>query len=347
MKRLFLPVAAALMMLAGACSTDSFVLPIVEEDETLKDELYAPDVLIDQVAMGVADKEQWIWDGNSLQRIDMTGDREGTVTFKYNDEGRVRKVTNTTNGERVINYTYADGKMHRYTVTVDGDQQASVSVTRNGEGRIGGADITFSGRYVLDMIERFRNGDNSLITARPAWQPALQQLANTLEEMGVVGESLDKDNQNFHLTLNWYNGNVASEVLSGTVQLEIDPQRVVEDLTLLPDELRSMVYLYLSTHNQLPVKVSFSNVVTYTFDDNKNPYHGYLGDGITARNLSKNNILTARTNGNSRVTLTLFGRDITLSNRQVEKEVSLTYLYNNEGYPVQIAGDGLTVISYK
>lgn len=325
--------AAALLMLAAACSTDSFVLPIVEEDETLKDELYAPDVLIDQVALGVADKEQWYWDGKSLQRIDMTGDREGAVSFKYDDNDRVRKVTNTTDGERVINYTYADGKMHRYTVTVDGDQQASVSVTRNGEGRIGGADITFSGRYVLDMLERFRNGDNSLIAGFPAGSDLQQPAA--------------KDNQNFHLTFNWYDGNVASEVLSGTVQLEIDPQRVVEDLTLLPDELRAMVYLYLSTHNQLPVKVSFSNVVTYTFDDNKNPYHGYLGDGLTARNLSKNNILTARTNGNSRVTLTLFGRDITLSTRQVEKEVSLTYLYNNEGYPVQIAGDGLTVITYR
>jgi len=334
MKRLFLPVAAALLMLAAACSTDSFVLPIVEEDETLKDELYAPDVLIDQVALGVADKEQWHWDGKSLQRIDMTGDRQGTVSFKYDDNGRVRKVTNTTDGERVINYTYADGKMRRYTVTVDGDQQASVLVTRNGEGRIGGADITFSGRYVLDMIERFRNGDNSLIAALPAGQPAPEQ-------------PTAKDNQNFHLTLNWHDGNVASEVLSGIVQLEIDPQRVVEDLTLLPDELRAMVYLYLSTHNQLPVKISFNNIVTYTFDDNKNPYHGYLGDGITARNLSKNNILTARTNGNSRVMLTLFGRDITLSNRQVEKEVSLTYLYNNQGYPVQIAGDGLTVITYR
>lgn len=348
MKKLFLPFAAVMLLLAGACSHDSFVIPIVEEDETLKDELYNPDVLIDRVATGVSDEALWHWDGKSLQSIDLKGTREGAVSFKYDNDGRVRKVVASTDKDRVINYTYLDGKLKQYVVDVDGDQQAYLAVTRNGEGRIGGADINFSGRYVLDMLERFRNGDNALMMAHPAWMPAFEHFATTLQGMGAGEESFaTKDDQNFRLTLNWYKGNVASEVLDGSVRLEIDPQRVMEDLALLPDELRALVYSFLSSHSKLPVKVSFSNIVTYTYDENKNPYHGYLGDGLAARNLSKNNILTARTNGNSRVDLIIFGRDITISNRQVEKNVELTYLYNEKGYPVQIAGDGLSVITYR
>lgn len=347
MKKSFLPVVAtALLLFVGACQRESLVIPIVEEDETLKDELYTPDVLIDHVAIGVADMEQWTWDGKTLRSIALTGSTEGKTTFLYADN-RVSKVVTSTDKVRILHYTYANGKMNRYNVDVDGEQEASVTVTRNGEGRIGGADINFSGRYVLDLVDRYRNGDDALVTARPAYRPAMEQLSTTMEWMGVSDADVDsKLDHNFKLTLNWYNGNVASEVMNGEVRLEIDPQRVAEDLTFLPDNLRLLVYTYLVSHNKLPVKVGFSNVATYTFDEEKNPYHGYQGDGLTARNLSKNNILTATTNGNIRVSLLISGREITLSNRDINDKVELTYLYNEAGYPVQISGNSLTVLTY-
>lgn len=327
MKKSFLPVVAtALLLFVGACQRESLVIPIVEEDETLKDELYTPDVLIDHVAKGVADKEQWTWDGKTLRSIALTGNTEGKTTFLYADN-RVSKVVTSTDKVRILRYTYADGKMNRYNVDVDGEQEASVTVTRNAEGRIGGADICFSGRYVLDLLNRYRNGDDALVTA-----------PNPMEKPSTT--------PNFKLTYNWYDGNVASEVMNGEVRLEIDPQRVTDDLSFLPENLRMMVNLYLESHNKLPVKVGFSNVVTYTYDENKNPYHGYLGDGLTARNLSKNNILTSTSTGNIRVTFLIGSREITLFNRDINDKVELTYLYNEAGYPVQISGNSLTVLTY-
>ena len=324
------------------------MIPLYDEDETLKDELYTPEVRIDRVEKGIDRVEQWQWEEKRLTGIALTGETEGSVAFQYSDD-RVEKVTTCTGeGERVLYYTYADGKVKRYTVTVDGNQEGSVAINRNGEGRIGGADIYFSGRYVLGLVDRFRNGEGTLVAARPAYRPAMEQMASTLEGMNFSEEETDpKGEENFRLVFNWYEGNVASEVMSGAVRLEIDPEGIVEDLTLLPESIRQMVYVYLLSHNELPVKLTFSNIVTYTYDQMENPYHGYLGDGLAAQNLSKNNILTARANVNIRVDLILFGREITLINRQVEQDVERDYLYNARNYPVQIAGDGLTVITYR
>ena len=303
-------------------------------------------VYIDHVAKGVTDEEQWTWKGNTLESIALTGNTQGEIAFTYADN-RVSMVTNT-GSQRVLRYSYAGGTMSHYSVDVDGEQEASVSVTRNSEGRISGADIYFSGRYVMDMTSRFRNGDDALITARPAYRQAMEQLSSTMEWMGVSDNDVDsKLDHNFKLVFNWYDGNVASEVMDGAVRLEIDPQRVADNLSLLPEAVQALVYSYLSSHNKLPAKIAFSNVVTYTFDEKENPYHGYQGDGLTALNLSKNNILTANTDGNIRVSLLVFGREITLSDRNVSDKAERTYLYNEKGYPVQIAGDGLTVLTYR
>lgn len=331
-----------MLMSLVSCREDSYVIPLTKDNDVMNDEMYSPEVKIDQVKNGTVDVAQWVWNGDRLTDIRLSGNTEGTVKFSYAGD-RVKEVVTTTDEQRRLVYTYSNNMLKRYSIFIDGDQKGTALVTRNSEDRISGANITFSGQYVIDMMQRFRNGDNTLISkyAMP------QEFATLLDGMGAtLDETASKETHNFKLVFNWYKGNVASEVLNGSVRLEIDPQRVVEDLSLLSAEMRMMVYSYLSSHNQLPVKVSFTDIATYTYDEMHNPYHGYLGDGLTAKCLSKNNILTATTKANMRIDILIGSLEIPLMNRNVNQESAYTYLYNDGGFPVHIAGDGLTVIDY-
>lgn len=347
MRKLFLSISLLAMAVAfGSCNKDSQVTPLKWDNGIPTEGVYAPEVQIAQLNIGANDVQQWQWDGTTLKRIVLTGETVGIIDFAYAG-GLLSQVTENIGNGKTTRFTYNNGQLSHIAVNIDGEREADMQVRHDQYGRTTGADIRFSGSYLLSLLRQYRNGNPDMAANEMAEWSVLGTLAEWLEHLGILDESLDnKIDHNFSLTYNWNNYNVMSEVLDGSVRLELDAQHVVDDLSLLPENIRMAIYTYLSEHNKLPVRVSFSNIATYTFDSMNNPYYGYQGNGLSVRNLSRNNILGSQANGEMTVELLIGDWSFTLYRKPINKSVDRSYHYNWKDYPIQMTGNGLTVITY-
>ena len=140
MKKYLLPfLAFATLALAVACGKDSdeSVTP-PQNPEQPTEGVFSPQRRIASIWVDGAASEQWVWENNLLQRVEVPND-EGTFetagSFSYDASSRfaTATVTDSMFGSMVVNYSYQGSLLQSLDVNVMGMSAVTANVQHSGD----------------------------------------------------------------------------------------------------------------------------------------------------------------------------------------------------------------------
>lgn len=315
MKKLIFTFAmAALLMGATACHKDD-----PDENASSGEGVYNPEMRIASVEDDDGGVETWEWGSSKLASI--TSD-DAVTSFDYNG-GRMSLIQTTQgNNTTQMEYTYDNGWMSKMALISDNKNLVTANIRHNADDKISGMSVTLNEDYLLDLFTTYL-------------------LPNLMSK--DQGRKLSLSNQDIQAAYVWDGNNVKQIIFSANLSAKIK----MSDFTDIigSDLLESMLgdYAYLLNllgEAEMPLSLGVRDTLSYTYDNQKNPYYMMLADGPMAKALSANNILIEKNSGMVDIDLTLsipLLGDLPINQSiPVQFDNSWEYSYNDKGFPIAI-----------
>lgn len=321
------------------------------QTETVTGEgIYRPAVKIDRInhSDSTAD-EVWVWDGDRVDEI-TSDSEEGNVSFTYDSEDRVQSITSYISGTQLgFAFGYDPQKyISGVNVNAMNIDMASAVTTHNAQNKLSHISLTVNEELLNMLLSLLPTimGDStgnlpfSFLTAAPA-------------------SKFTVDDQAADIDFVWTGENVSRMIISGRLNFTTTLNEMpTELLQTMAGDYADMIDIAINVLNlgdtPIPVQVTVSDTVDYTYDNQKNPLKGFLGH-VDIAALSANNLLTVSGHGNANLSASLslgalgalpFNYDYPLNDLG---SASLSYTYTSDGYPhvVTDADGNTTTYTYK
>ncbi len=321
------------------------------QTETIVGEgIYRPAVKIDRISHSDSTAEEvWVWDGDRVDEI-VSDNEEVSVSFTYGSEDRVQSIASYVLGPRIdfaFNYNpqkYISG----IDLTTGGINMASAVVTHNAQNKLNHISLSLNEELINMLLSMLPSimGDStgnlpfSFLTAAPA-------------------SKFTVDDQAVDIDFAWTGENVSRMIVSGHLNVTTTLNEMpTELLQTMAGDYADMIDMAINVLNlgdtPIPVQLTVSDTVDYTYDSQKNPMKGFLGH-VDVAALSANNMLTVSGHGNANISASLslgglgalpFNYDYPLNDLG---SASLSYTYTSDGYPhvVTDADGNTTTYTYK
>lgn len=349
----FIVALCALAMIAGAvsCKKDDPVDP-VEDDlvvtEKLAEGIYQPAMKIASITTDIGDFEEWSWGDKNLDHITMRGE-DYPLTFSY-DGDYVSKVNG--NGEE-WRYFYSSNKLSRSELWVENSKVVEMTFLHNADGKINSARIDIDESYLMEMLMGMMEGGFSF--ANLLNRSVMESLAEMAKISAAVRNNakFSVGSLNVGLNLQWDGENVKNVMLNAGVAINIDTNdlNLIESLGIIPEEFSTYIAMarvaMAFNGGVVPLQLELSDTVSYTYDNNRNPFYCYLGNGIDPKAFSYNNVTIEDSHGAMTGTVSLMGQNLQLINKPTNEYMEYNYEYNAKGYPTKCESDYTTTYTYK
>lgn len=350
MKKLFIAVCAlALMAGAVSCKKDK-----IEEEpnnppalvtENLSEGIYQPAEKIASINIGDSINEEWTWGAKNLDRVTTNG--ANLLTFSY-DGDFVSKVTG--NGEEWC-YSYSNNKLSKGVLKIDNNQVVEIVFSHNDDGKINSANLKIDTTFLMELLMGMIGG-GEFPFANVLSRSTIESLAQMVKISAAVSNNPKFSMGSLDLGLNivWNDDNVKDVVLNAGMVINIDTNDLnsIVNLGIIPEEYITVASTAIAiSGGVLPLQLALNDTVSYTYDNNRNPFYCYLGNGIDPRAFSYNNVTTENNHGAMTVSVTLFTQTMELFNSPINESMTYNYEYNANGYPKKCISDITTTYTYK
>lgn len=302
------------------------------------DGVFNPAQRLISIAIDGTTSEEWAWDNDVLTTI-MTADDNGNMVesswFEY-DNYRLTSTTGTLEGMPVeVSYTYNGDKLSLVSVYSGPMEVMNVVPTRNAAGKVNHLTMNINETLLAMLSQLFSDGIPDIL--------GKMQPAKGTGKFGI-------DNTAFAADLTWQGDNVSQLVfnaqISGSVTLAEIRQMV--NIDSLIGTYASMLS-YLSDTTPLPLTVTMADTASYIYDNQHNPFYGFLG-AFDPTNLSANNPTEITNRGTATLTLTLdlgfMQLPLTFPYPMGNTTETRSYTYNAAGFPLTFTDGEGSVTQY-
>lgn len=351
MKKLFVAFCAVAVFAMMGCKKDPVTPtpgPAPEPNyqvEPLIEGQYNPSVKIEYVAVDGNPSEEWVWVGNQLNVVrqdDGNGSYSDAISFVY-DGNRVQELNysgSMMSGTMSLEY---DGNgISTISLVRDGEEMLSAQVDHSEPNKISQMQATVDGAYINELL-------GSLLG-----NFSFGKGGNTKLEFTGGQASVDYV---------WDGDNVSRMIanisVSGSVTLN-EINNVIDIRPYINSYLSSMGLSFITADmilaaigdSPMPVALTVSDTIDYTYDAKINPFRGYMGN-FDVSMLSGNNVTASNSYGQMNAVLTVsymgMGGDMPISYPVPSQTSTFTYTYNAAGFPLTVTdGDGsVTEYTYK
>lgn len=341
MKKVLLLVCAASVLMVTACKKEKDEPAVTPGGETPQPEVpsgdgvYRPAQKISTIVYGDERVPRtWMWEDGDLMSTnesDNCGGYQELASFSY-DNHRLASMEAVVEGVPVeVGYVYNGKRLASVTASSDGTEVVDLTVTHNSSDKI----TRLSG-----------NVDETLIGM-------LSQLMG--EGMGnffkkAPGAKLSLGDVDITADLQWQGDNVSQMVMQASVQggITLGEVRQMVNLDSLLGSYSSLLAL-LNDTVEMPLSLVVTDTTYYTYDNNPNPFCGFLGE-VNAAYLSACNVTETVSTASVSVTLTLQSMmgslPIPFSYPIGSTTVSYTYTYDAAGFPLTVTDSEGVEITY-
>lgn len=283
--------------------------------------------------------EVWNWDDTALMSVTNATNGQEKVHFGYDGYGRVNTVTFSSSLDVAGIPLNGIVRLH-----YNEDKLALVKMTRNGADLFSAA-IEYSGNQITHATVDL--SDSMLLTVFNS--VASQILGNA---MGTDGNFPTINDVSTEINLDWTGNNVtslhlSSDILATTTVAELD--NLVDDFSIFGSYGALLELAAVAMPNmEIFFNITLGDTSVFTYDNNKNPYQGYMGQ-LDVSTLSANNVLTKTVSRGVEVKVSneLMGTLLERSYPLSPENVIYTYnLYNQGGYPVKVSANNGEVREY-
>jgi hypothetical protein len=337
MKKVFIVFAATALALGFvACTEKENITPTggdtTPTEPTYQEGVYAPLMKIETLNYDDGTVQTWNWNGEQLMSVTEGNDSR---QFTYSN-GRIAQVSGTMsnlmgmipNVTGVVSFTYNGNLLDKSTVNSDGTDLALMTFN-HADGKISSVDAAVDAEYISGMLDGMMTG-------------AKGQKINPKQIL------LDTSDNSIHAELVWEGKNVKQMVVMGNIPFELSKEAYETLKPYLPVEqaMLSLIDLYFLVSDAIPLQISISDTMDYTYDNKINPYYCYMGELVPA-NLSLNNYLTMSSHGTATISVTLTETPMKVVSQPINDYEEYTYEYNEKNYPTYVEGSKNYSITYK
>lgn len=356
MKKLFIAVCAlALMAGAVSCKKDK-----IEEEpnnppalvtENLSEGIYQPAEKIASINIGDSINEEWTWGAKNLDRVITNGDEANPLTFSY-DGDFVTEVSG--NGEKWC-YSYSNNKLSKGVLKIDNNQVVEIVFSHNDDGKINSANLKIDTTFLMELLMGMIGG-GEFPFANVLSRSTIESLAQMVKISAAVSNNPKFSMGSLDLSLNivWNGDNVKDVVLNAGMVINIDTNDLnsIVNLGIIPEEFSTYIsmarFAMAFTGGAVPLELALNDTMSYTYDNNRNPFYCYLGNGLDPKAFSYNNVTTENNHGAMTVSVTFLPQQtLELFNSPINESMTYNYVYNDNGYPTKCISDITTTYTYK
>ena len=332
-------------------------------DEHLSEGVFQPAYRIANLYHDDAIYQTWEWGTSKLASVE---DAEEMCTYEFSYSGdQVSAITVTYEDGKMesLNFGY-NGLLTRVEIAEGNMTTVVMGVSHNANDQVTNVSLDYSDDYIIDMATSQLLGKSvmSHVLSRSAMNGIVEMSKMLNERNAKNGAKYTVTNKHFALVYTWNGDNLVREELSGNFSAMATINDVANIFNL--GQLAAVASYF--ANDSYPMSYTVESRTDYTFDGKVNPTRYYWGKGIAPSNLSKNNVLTATTEGRVEMAVTVTLPDSLNSMVRMailslwdgntqhtytrEKDLSdsetHTYKYNSNNYLTSDACNG-TVTKYK
>ena len=281
--------------------------------------------------------EVWLWQDDKLQSVnegESCGGYTPLMDFVY-DGWRLAQTTMYGDFAATVDYRYAGDKLSEVIAFADNMEAVSIGFDHNAAGKISHLSLNVNNALLNWVLQMFGGG--------------FMNIAPLTSQSKVV-----VDTTTFNVNLDWQGDNVMQACFSGVVTGSVTLGEIGQmvDLEAMLGEFASFLSM-LDDTTAFPMQVAINDTIGYTYDNQHNPYCGFLG-ALDPANLSANNALTVNTSGMATIVITvqipyMGNLPFTIPYPLPAESMVYTYTYDEAGYPLTVTdGEGnVTEYSYQ
>ena len=350
----FIVALCALAMIAGAvsCKKDDPVDPVEDDPvvtEKLAEGIYQPAMKIASITTDIGDFEEWSWGAKNLDHITGRGEEAHSVTFGYAGD-YVSKVIG--NGEE-WRYFYSSNQLSSSQLWVDNAKVIEMSFDHSADGKINSARIDIDESYLMQMLGGMIGG-GGFPFANLLNRSAMESLAEMAKISAAVRNNakFSVGSLNVGINFQWDGENVKNMMLNAGIAINIDTNdlNLIESLGVIPEEFSTYIAMarvaMAFTGGVVPLQLEMNDTVSYTYDNNRNPFYCYLGNGIDPKAFSYNNVTIEDNHGAMTGSVSLMGQNLQLINNPINDYMEYNYEYNAKGYPTKCESGNIVTLTY-
>ena len=348
MKKILVVVCTITLLGLAACNKDkdNDNGQNTEQPTNQGDGIYNPGAKIDQIhySDSATPDEVWQWEGDRVMSISMTaagGSEQAGISFDYNNEGRIADIFTTVMGapiEAALNYN-AQKLINGASIYAGGTTMATAQVSHNAQQKVNRISLDVNDEVLAQLVQLI----SMLLSDSNSIMPFLTTTPSS---------KFSIDNDAFEANFIWGGNNVTRMIVNAQLNMTTTLNEIPTGLlqTLVPADYASMIELAVTLMGDtpIPVQVTVTDTVDYTYDNQQNPLRGFLGRMSIAA-LSANNLATVTGHGKANISgslnLGLMGSlpinyDYPLNDLG---NASYSYTYTPDGYPLVVTdADGNT-----
>lgn len=279
------------------------------------------------------ESEVWLWQDSKLQSIN-EGENCGGYTplydFTYNG-WRLAQTTMYGDLAATVDYSYAGDKLSEITVYAENIEAANIVFGHNTAGKINHMAISVDNTLLNWALQMFGGGFFGVTPLVPQSKMAVDTTAFSVD-MAWMGDNVAQ----MYLT-----GSITGTVTLGEIQQMVDVNSILGPYASL--------LAFMDDTTTLPVQVAINDTIGFTYDNQHNPYYGFLGTlnptNLSA-NLSANNATAVTTSGAATIVVMLqipyMGQmPFSIPYPLPTETLVYSYTYDATGYPLTVTdGDG-------
>ena len=337
--------ALALMVGAVSCKKEKEEPRVENPVPVYAEGIYHPTMKIATVSEDGEQTQQWIWEGDNLDKILATNGENVTYNFSG---GYISSVATAGDRTEEIRYYYDDNHSFKSCeIYYDGNKAVTMVFSHSAAGKISRAEVSIEDSFLLSLagdLLGFGSGFEKLV-GRPAAESMIMmaKIAHAQGTKFSVGEKV------ITATVDWTGENVSKLMLNASVNLTIDTNdlNLVRQFIDIPEEFLPIIQLAMAYGGGLPLTLAVNDTISSTFDDNYNPMFCNWGMMVSPETLSLNNILTQTNKGGVSVSVSMMGQTRELFNNPMDDYTEYLYEYNDKKYPTRVSGDAEREYTYK
>lgn len=363
MKKYLLPfLALATLALAVACEKDSdeSVTP-PQNPEQPTEGVFSPQRRIASIWVDGAASEQWVWENNLLQRVEVPNDEGSFVpasSFSYDASSRfsTATVTDSMFGSMVVNYSYQGSLLQSLDVNVMGMSAVTANVQHSGD-KATHVDLEINSAVLQLLASLLGGGGGEELPARGA-SPMVDLLSDLLTPQGLRGmmrcvpqhasaSKLAIEGIGCTIDFSWEGDNMVQARIAANLQGTVTAAELSNLIELVStfvdlDGLSSIgtIIEMFGEETVLPITLGVGDTIDLTYDNKPNPFHGFIAR-LDPMVLSANNVLTHTSRGSLSGSISA---DVPILGTQTypfsfalpASSSTFVYTYATDGYPTQV-----------
>ena len=352
MKRIFIVSLVAFLSLGVvSCKKDKSedTNGIPSDLGTFAEGIYKPTNKIVSVKEGSTNVQTWSWGSSKLSSItDLTNNL--TYSFNYSGDMIGSVIINGSDQTQKIIYTYGGSLLTKVEIINGTRTDVTMNVTHNANDQISSVDLLLSNDYLVSLAKSMLGMKSALqhvVGANAA--EAIVETAKLISVAKIDNPKYSISNKTFSINYVWDGNNLIRETLTGNVSATASLVNVADAFNM--GSISSIINL-IGGDEEFPLSCTVNRTTNYTYDNKHNPLYCCWAQGISADNLSVNNLISAVSTGAAEASITItvpesipmvggmtypFNRNIDLGGN-----TNYTYTYNKKDLPDTYTVDGKT-----